>query len=74
MVLDVRRLASVSVIRVLFILIGLAVGTPEELVARVSPQQQSTPQGVIVGTVSERGIPTAHRSCHRAGCGDPKFR
>ena len=55
MVLDVRRLASVSVIRVLFILIGLAVGTPEGLVARGSPQQQSTPQGVIVGTVSERG-------------------
>ena len=69
MVLDVRRLASVSVIRVLFILIGLAVGTPEELVARVSPQQQSTPQGVIVGTVSERGSlqPIAHAIVRVAG-------
>ena len=69
MVLDVRRLASVSVIRVLFILIGLAVGTPEGLVARVSPQQQSTPQGVIVGTVSERGSlqPIAHAIVRVAG-------
>ena len=69
MVLDVRRLASVSVICVLFILIGLAVGTPEGLVARVSPQQQSTPQGVIVGTVSERGSlqPIAHAIVRVAG-------
>ena len=67
MVLDVRRLASV--IRVLFILIGLAVATPEGLVARGSPQQQSTPQGVIVGTVSERGSlqPIAHAIVRVAG-------
>ena len=67
MVLDVRRLASV--IRVLFILIELAVATPEGLVARVSPQQQSTPQGVIVGTVSERGSlqPIAHAIVRVAG-------
>ena len=67
MVLDVRRLASV--IRVLFILIGLAVATPEGLVAWVSPQQQSTPQGVIVGTVSERGSlqPIAHAIVRVAG-------
>ena len=51
--LDLRGLASVSVIRVLFVLFGLAVGTPVGLSARLSPQQQS--QGVVVGTVSERG-------------------
>ena len=52
-VLDLRRLASGSIIRLLFVLIGLAAGTPVGLSARMSPQQQS--QGVVVGTVSEQG-------------------
>ena len=54
MALDRRDLTSVSVIRTLLSLVVLAVGNPVGLAARPSPQQQ-TAQGVIIGTVSERG-------------------
>ena len=53
MVLDLHRLASAYVIRLLLALVVLAIGVPVELSARLSPPQQTT--GVIIGTVSERG-------------------
>ena len=53
MVLDLHRLASTYVIRLLPALVVLTIGMPVELSARLSPQQQTT--GVIIGTVSERG-------------------
>ena len=53
MVLDLRDFLSMSVMRALLALIVLAAGNPVGLAARPSPQQ--TPQGVIIGTVSERG-------------------
>ena len=52
MVLVLRSFACVSVVRVLFTLIVLAVGAPVGLAARMSPLQA---QGVVIGTVSERG-------------------
>ena len=52
MVLHLRKFTSVSPVRVLFTLIGLAVGAPVGLAARMSPLQA---QGVVTGTVSERG-------------------
>ena len=51
MVLDLHRLASAYVIRLLLALVVLAIGVPVELSARLSPPQQTT--GVIIGTVSE---------------------
>ena len=69
MVLDLYRLAFVSVIRPLVVLIVLVVGTPVGLSARLSPRQQATPQGVVSGTVSERGSlqPIAHALVRVAG-------
>ena len=52
MALVLRSFACVSVVRVLFTLIVLAVGAPVGLAARTSPLQA---QGVVIGTVSERG-------------------
>ena len=52
MVLVLRSFACVSVVHVLFTLIVLAVGAPVGLAARMSPLQA---QGVVIGTVSERG-------------------
>ena len=62
MALDRRDLVSVPPIRSLVALVVLAVGTPVGLAARLTPQQPSTPQGVVIGTVSERGSlqPIAH--------------
>ena len=51
MVLGLRNFTSVSVSRVLFTLIVLAIGAPAGLAARMSPLQA---QGVVIGTVSER--------------------
>ncbi len=51
MVLDLRNFVSVSVGRVLFTLIVLAIGAPVGLAAWMSPLQA---QGVVIGTVSER--------------------
>ena len=52
MVLVLRSFACVSVVRVLFTLVVLAIGAPVGLAARMSPLQA---QGVVIGTVSERG-------------------